>query len=133
MATWMAEQILLPQSNIEFDSNGWSANLLNKVSAGFVRQLDIFGTPGIKLYVGELLSNTEEIDKYFSLGPSGVFSLNLDNGFLISDIRIDLESYQLLVEGNGYLALNIVSSYAPSSSNSKIVIYNGGGVTLNGK
>lgn len=133
MATWMAEQIILPRSDIEFDDNNWSTNLLNMISAGFVRQLDIYGIPGIKLYVGELLSNTEEVDKYFTLGPSGNFSLSLDNEFLISDIRINLESYQMLIESNGYLALNIVSSYAPSASNSKIVIYNGGGVTFNGK
>ena len=141
MAEWVANQILIPRDEVIFSSfieegvtkeNRWSDNLLNNIGGGFVRQIDIYGLPGMKIYAGPSLASEEVdvIDKYLILGPSGIFSMNIEDGYLLTDIRISKESYELLTGSlGGFVAFNIISSYAPSENSlGRIVIYNGGGV-----
>ena len=125
---------MIPNNEVTFsEGEMWSNNLLNLIGGGFVRQIDIYGIPGVKIYAGPQISTSEDIgNKYLILGPSGRFNMSLEDGFLLNDIRISKESYDLCTSGiGGYVAFNIISSYAPSQATSRIVIYNGGGVSEN--
>lgn len=141
MAEWVANQIVIPNEQVHFKEYEpedevpvvqWSNNLLEIIHGGFVKSLEIYGMPGSKLYLGPTLEDEDlfQVTNSLILGPGGVFKINLEDEFLISDIRIAKESYDTIKENSSYLAFNIVSSYAPWSSSNRIVIFNGGGVNV---
>lgn len=137
MAEWAIKQILLPNKDLEASlfndgittSNGetWSSNIINLCGGGFVRQLSIHGLPGTKIYAGALANKDTDFNHYLQLGPSGVFQLSVDNNYLLSDIRIAASSYRVLQENNNYISFDMVTSYAPSGTDSYVIIFNGGG------
>ena len=131
MAEYKVAQLIFPSDNKAFDGGkSWSKNLLGVAQTGFVRQLGIHAMPGTKVYIGPMLSgDLEENMPHIVIGPSGVFQANVDEGYLLMDVRLQKQSYDNAVAAGQQIIFDFVGTYAPGGSTDKVVVYNGGGVT----
>ena len=129
MAEYKVAQLIFPSDNNVFDEGkSWSKNLLGVAQTGFVRQLGIHAMPGTKVYIGPIVSDelTDETPCVI-IGPSGVFQANVDEGYLLVDIRLNKTSYENAKQAGQQIIFDFVGTYAGDSSGN-VVVYNGGGV-----
>lgn len=131
MAEYKVAQAIFPKEKYEF-TNGWSGNLLAEYNVGFARQIGIHAMPGTKIYIGPFLENNEQPkeDGCLIIGPSGIFQLNAEEGYLMMDVRLSKESYDLAAAIGQYIVFDFIGTYAPGNANGEVVIYNGGGVRI---
>ena len=136
MAEYVVQQVIFPGDEIPFfeESDTWSQNLLDKYSVGFVRQLGIHAMPGTVFYIGPRLISPQNLNKEEALtvGPSGIFQLNTNEGYLIQDIRLFRQSYDNVVSNGQFIVLDLIGTHSPGNGEENYVIYNGGGVDING-